>query len=245
MTWRPRQTGDVPGALAEGHPTPGELAVIDWLLSTTRSFRRTLDLDRPVPPSVIETCLRLALHAPTSHNSQNWHWVVVTDPAKRAIIADVYRRSVKELVATDGRPRPRMRRWQGADRAIQREAASVAWLADHLAEVPVHVIPCLLRRPPAGRTGIGQAAAYWASIYPAVWSFQLALRSRGLGSVLTCVHLALESEVAAALSLPAGVTQTCLLPVAYTTTRKFAPAKRIPLEQRISWNSWLGGPGAE
>jgi nitroreductase len=226
-------------ALADGRPTAGEVAVIDWLLSTTRSFRRTLDLTRPVPPSVIETCLRLALQAPTSHNSQGWHWMVVTDPDKRAIIADAYRRSYEGLTR-NGERRPRVRRWHGASRDVQRDAASAAWLVNHLAEVPVHVIPCLLRRPPPTDASIERSAAYWASIYPAVWSFQLALRSRGLGSVLTVVHLALESEVAAALGIPDAVTQTCLLPVAYTTMWTFAPAKRVPLEQRISWNSWQG-----
>jgi nitroreductase len=227
------------GPLAAGRPTASELAVIGWLLSTTRSVRRRLDLTRPVPPDVIEACLRQALQAPSSHNLQNWHWVVVTDPGTRTLIAEAYVRSYEDI-NPGGAPWPRARRWRAAGRPERRHAASVAWLSAHMADVPVHVIPCLVGRPPSEKAGLDHVAAYWASIYPAVWSFQLALRSRGLGSVLTCFHLRREAEVAAVLGLPDGVTQTCLLPVAYTTETLFRPAKRVPLEQRISWNSWMG-----
>lgn len=227
------------GMIATGYPAPGELAVINSLLSTTRSVRRRFDLTRPVPPSVIETCLRLALQAPTSHNLQNWHWVVVTDPQTRARIAGAYVRSYEDLTP-GGTPRHRSRRWHAAGHPQSRHIESVGWLGEHLAEVPVHVLPCLVGRPPDAAASLDHVAAYWASIYPAVWSFQLALRSRGLGSVLTCFHLRREAEVAAILGLPPTVTQTCLLPVAYTTGTLFQPAKRVPLERRISWNHWMG-----
>jgi nitroreductase len=228
------------GMVDTGSPTPAELAAMDSLLVTTRSIRRHFDLTRPVPPAVIETCLNLALQAPTSHNLQNWHWVVVTDPDKRARVASAYVRSCQDL--TKGRrPGARTRRWQGAGQPPPRHAESVDWLGEHLAEVPVHIIPCLIGRPPSGATeGLEHIAAYWASIYPAVWSFQLALRSRGLGSVLTCFHLRRAAEVAAILGLPPVVTQTCLLPVAYTTRTLFRPAARVPLDRRISWNHWMG-----
>jgi nitroreductase len=227
------------GMAATGRPAPGELAAIDSLLSTTRSVRRRFDLTRPVPRGVIEDCLTLALQAPTSHNQQNWHWVVITDPQTRARIAEVYRRCYADLYP--GPPRwPRTRRWQAAGPPQPGEAESVGWLGEHLAEVPVHVLPCLVGRPPDAEAGLDQAAAYWASIYPAVWSFQLALRSRGLGSVLTCFHLRREAEVAAILGLPPGVTQACLLPVAYTQGTLFQLAKRVPLGRRISWNHWMG-----
>jgi nitroreductase len=227
------------GMVATGSPAPGELAAIDSLLSTTRSVRRRFDLTRPVPPSLVETCLKLALQAPTSHNLQNWHWVVVTDPQTRARIADAYVRSYEDFTP-GGVPRGRIRRWHAVGRSQLRHVESVSWLGEHLAEVPVHVLPCLMGRPPDASAGLEHVAAYWASIYPAVWSFQLALRSRGLGSVLTCFHLRHEAEVAAILGLPPMVTQTCLLPVGYTTQTEFQPAKRFPLEQRISWNHWMG-----
>jgi nitroreductase len=225
---------------AAGRPTLAERAAMDSLLTTTRSIRRHFDLTRPVPPAVIETCLTLALQAPNSHDRQNWHWVVVTDPGTRASIASAYVQSYRDL-APYRVPVARPRRWQGAGQPRPRHAESVGWLAEHLAEVPVHVIPCLIGRPPEGAdTGLEHVAAYWASIYPAVWSFQLALRSRGLGSVLTCFHLRRAAEVAAILGLPPMVTQTCLVPVAYTTRTGFRPAARIPLDRRISWNHWMG-----
>jgi nitroreductase len=251
------------GLWADGRPTPYELEVVDWLLTTTRSARRTLDLTRSVEPDVIRECLRIATQAPTSHNEQRWHWVVVTDPAKRAMIADVYRRAWN--FDTRGGIRTQ-RRWRGSVRDgedAHRNQASAAWVPEHLAEVPVHVIPCLVGRRPeeaeilrewaqyaavrgvtfdeAQRpSALAYVAAYWASIFPAVWSFQLALRSRGLGSVLTCMHLAYEAEVAKELRLPDNVTQACLVPVAYATRTVYRPAKRIQLERRMSWNTWMG-----
>ncbi len=252
----------------DGAPTVAELDVVDWLLTTTRSCRRTLDLTRDVDSAVVEECLRVAIQAPTSHNEQRWHWIVVTDAAKRAAVADAYRRTWDYYARLGGR---KVRRWRAAPRHADANLASALWLPEHLAEVPVHVIPCLLGEPPDEHgavevdrpasavrgalatiskgvpsttvqppSGRERTVAYWASIYPAVWSFQLALRARGLGSVMTCMHLGYHADVAHVLELPDSVTQACLLPVAYVTRTRFTPAKRVPLEQRISWNTWLG-----
>jgi nitroreductase len=119
----------------------------------------------------------------------------------------------------------------------KRVYASALWLVDHLAEVPVHVIPCLARRLPDGAPA-GMQAGFYGSIFPAVWSFQLALRSRGLGSVLTTLHLGREREAAELLGIPAGVTQVGLLPVAYTTTTAFKPAQRPPAESIAHFDHW-------
>jgi hypothetical protein len=83
-------------------------------------------------------------------------------------------------------------------------------------------------------------AAWWGSIFPAIWSFQLSLRARGLGSVITVMHLADEQRVANILKQPEHVAQVGLLPVAYLTKTAFSPAKRAPLETRLSWDTWLG-----
>jgi nitroreductase len=60
-------------------------------LTTTRSVRKRLDFDRPVPREVLMECLDLALQAPTGSNAQGWQWVFVDDPAKKKALAEIYR----------------------------------------------------------------------------------------------------------------------------------------------------------
>jgi nitroreductase len=102
-------------------------------------------------------------------------------------------------------------------------------------QVPLLVVPCLAGRP---THDLAQAAGFFASIFPAVWSFQLALRSRGLGSVFTTFHLVHEPEAADLLGIPDNVTQAGMLPVAYTIGTDFRPAPRRPVEQIVGWNGW-------
>ena len=201
----------------------GELEAIDHLLSTTRAVRKRLDLDRPVPSEIVEECLRLAIQAPTGSNRQGWHWVVVTDADKRAALAEMYRAGFG----------PYMERARSGSEGLTRVGESALWLAERLEQVPVHVIPCI-----DDYTKGGAHAGVWASIYPAVWSFQLALRSRGLGSVLTTLHLPRALAAAELLGIPDGVLQAGLVPVAYYTGDDFKPAKRHPVEAVTSWNQW-------
>jgi nitroreductase len=208
-----------------------DLKTVDHLLSTTRAVRKRLDLERPVEPEVIEECLRLAIQAPTGGNSQGWRWIVVTDADHRAAIADAYRetwvpyREASRANTAD------------ADRQQLRVIDSASYLADHLHEVPVHVIPCISGRQLGNGTLI-EAAGVFGSIYPAVWSFQLALRSRGLGSAFTTLHLPRADAVAERLGIPEHVTQTALIPVAYFTGDDFRPADRRPVEEITYWNGW-------
>jgi nitroreductase len=210
---------------------PFDLSVTDALLSTTRAVRKRLDLERPVPREVILDCIRLSQQAPTGSNSQTWRWVVVTDPAKRAAIADVYREG--------GTTYLEMARSQldESDAQTQRVYDSAFWLMEHLAEVPVHVIPCVVGRLPEGAPNI-MAASVYGSIFPAVWSFQLALRSRGLGSTLTTLHLFKEEAVAKLLGIPEGVAQVALLPIGYTKGTDFKIAARPDPATITSFESW-------
>ena len=203
--------------------TSFDRGTVDHLLSTTRAVRKRLDLNRPVPPEVVEECLRLAIQAPTGSNRQGWHWLVVTDADKRAALADLYRQGFG----------PYMDRARSGSPQLTRVGESALWLAERLEQVPVHVIPCIEDYTKGHPHG-----GVWASIYPAVWSFQLALRSRGLGSVLTTLHLPRAQEAAALLGIPDGVLQAGLVPVAYYTGEDFKPAKRRPVEQATSWNAW-------
>ncbi|MBI2701108.1 MULTISPECIES: nitroreductase family protein [Mycobacterium] len=205
-----------------------DIASVDELLTTTRAVRKRLDLTRPVSREVIMECIRLAMQAPTSQNAQDWRWVVVTDPGKRAAIAEIYRSVGAEyLVRAEA---------NATDPQTQRVYRSALSLTDTLAKVPVHVIPCLLQS--IDETNRLVAASAWASIIPAGWSFQLALRSRGLGSVWTTMHLAKEREVAELLGIPAGVTQAALFPVAYTIGTEFRPAARPPAESITFFDKW-------
>jgi nitroreductase len=178
----------------------------------------------------VTECLRLAVQAPTGGNRQGWRWLVVTDPERRARVAEIYRAAALEPFTAALAAAP--------DEATRRAYQSALWLADVLPQVPVLVLPCVVGRvdPP---TTNGYASLF-GSIIPAVWSFQLALRSRGLGSTYTTVHLRREAEMAALLGIPEGVTQAALLPVAYTKGTEFRPAARRPVEEVTYIDGWPG-----
>ncbi len=211
-------------------------ATADLLLTTTRSVRKRLDLARPVPPALIAECIEIALQAPTGSNAQNWHFVVVTDPDARAEIARLYQQALLAYVQQMESAAPRF--GEGDPRLAQAEPIreSALHLADHLHEVPVHVIPCVEARVETA-PAFAQASVY-GSILPAAWSFMLAARARGLGSAWTTLHLVHEQEVAKLLGIPAHVTQTALLPVAYYTGTSFRRAPRLPARDVTSWNRW-------
>jgi nitroreductase len=206
---------------------------IDAVLTTTRAVRKRLDLERPVERTVVEECLRLAFQAPNGSNGQDWGWVVVDDPETRRALAELYRQGMRDHITRDRSGEP-----AGAP-PDPRMSASVQYLADHLEQVPVLVVPTIAQR--YGGATTFQQASRWGSILPAVWSFQLALRSRGLGSAWTTLHLYRERETAELLGIPLGEhTQAGLFPVAYTKGTDFSPADRSRSDARIGWNRWPG-----
>ncbi len=204
----------------------------DELLSTTRAVRKRLDLHRPVEREVLEECLRLAQQAPTGSNRQGWGFVVVTDPEKRKGLADLYRKSWIPYSQSKAAQMP-----TGDPATQERVRDSASYLAEHLHEVPVLVIPIIRGRTDTAPI-VGQAAI-WGSIIPAAWSFMLAARERGLGTVLTTLHLRYEEEAAALLGIPyAEVMQAALIPVAYTQGTDFKPASRSDLDTIVHWEQW-------
>jgi len=208
--------------------TQGDNAATDRILTTTRAVRKRLDLTRPVPRDVVLECLRLAIQAPTGGNSQGWRWLVVDDPETRAAVAALYRK----------RAEPYLGGYRTAAPGVENSVLdSSEYLTEHLHEVPVFVIPCLLGRLPETPSN-EEGAGFYGSILPAVWNLQLALRSRGLGSVFTTLHLAYEREAGELLGIPDTVTQAALIPVAYTVGTEFKPAARRPIEQITYWNAW-------
>ena len=211
--------------------TPFDFSLTDKLLTTTRAVRRRLDLQRPVEREVILDCIRIAQQAPTGGNAQNWHFVVVTDADKRAQLAEIYRSAGGAML--------RNQRDTTTDAQTRRVYESAVFLAEHLGEVPVLVIPCVRGRLPENPSPVAMASFY-ANIIPAAWSFMLAARSRGLGTVWTSLNLMRESDTAAVIGMPSDVTPVALIPVAYYTGEVFSPAKRPPPESITSWNSWGG-----
>jgi nitroreductase len=208
----------------------------DELLTTTRSVRKRLDLTRPVPMELIRECLEIALQAPSGSNGQNWHWVVVTDPAKRAAIASYYSQAWEAYVAS-GHSAGDLFADDPERSAIQRRiGVSGQYLADHMAEVPVLVIPCIR----VGRKALGEGnqAGLWGSILPAAWSFQLAARARGLGTAWTTLHLNHEAAISELLGIPEGFAQAVLIPTAYYTGETFKAAPREPLDSVLHVDSW-------
>ncbi|MCF6473442.1 nitroreductase family protein [Nonomuraea sp. MG754425] len=207
----------------------------DELLTTTRSVRKRLDLTRPVPMELVRECLEVALQAPTGGNAQLWRWIVVTDPGKRQAIGGYYKRSWDTYYAS-GSSAGRLFKDDPERAATQeRVSGSAAYLAEHLGEVPVHVIGCMLV---PGALPQGNQAGLWGSLLPAAWSYMLAARARGLGSAWTTLHLAYESEIAELLGLPPDVRQGVLLPTAYYTGDSFRPAARQPLDEVLRVEHW-------
>ena len=197
----------------------------DQLLTTTRSVRKRLDLDKPVPLDIVREALEVALQAPSGSNSQTWHWIVVTDDEKKRRIAELYKKSWEPYSAAQ----------KARDETGQRVASSAQYLADHMAEVPVLVIGAIYN---GGDLPEGNQASLWGSLLPGAWSLSLALRARGLGSAWTTLHLAYEKEVAELLGIPKGVHQGVLLPVAYTKGTDFKPAPRKSLDDVLHIDEW-------
>jgi nitroreductase len=197
----------------------------DTLLTTTRSVRRKLDLDRPVEPAVLEECLAIAQQAPAAGAlAAGFRWLVVRDPDLKAKLAA----PVRELGLASQQRYGHL--------AAPRTLASGRHLLDVLERVPVFVLACLHGTPSGDN---GALSAFYGSAYPAVWSLQLALRSRGLGSTILGYHLGgKEQEVAELLGIPDDVTQITMLAIGYTTTTDFHPAARPPVREITYYDRW-------
>lgn len=200
----------------------------DELLSTTRAVRKRLDLERPVELEIIEECLRLAVQAPSGGNRQDWRFLVVTDRQGKARLAESYRAGALDVFTAA--------RDSATEEGSRKAYEGAMHLAATLEQVPVIVIPCQLGTPPALTNQA--AAGFYGSVIPAVWSFMLALRSRGLGATYTTAHLRREAEVAEIFGIPEGVTQIAMLPVAYTIGTQFKQAERMPVSQVAFRDRW-------
>jgi nitroreductase len=209
----------------------------DEVLTSTRAVRKRLDLDRPVEREVIEECLQIALQAPTGGNSQGWRWLMVTDDDKKRTLADIYRANFAEYakIAESNTYREGDLRYEQRDKVTE----SAIYLARNFQRVPVLMIPCIVGKLDKAPTFM--AASAWGSLLPAVWSFMLAARERGLGTSWTTIHLMNDGEQRAAelLGIPFDtVTQAGMFPIGYTVGTDFKAAKRLPIDPVLHWNEW-------
>ena len=209
----------------------------DELLATTRAVRKRLDLDRPVPLEVVRECVALATQAPSGSNAQGWHFVVVTDEAKRAKLGEIYARAFdvyRNLPAAAGNAT-----YADPARAAtqDRVRSSAEYLAEVMGRCPVIVVPCIEGRAD-GQPNI-MSASLMGSIIPAAWSFCLAARARGLGTSWTTLHLMFEQEAAEVLGIPfETTTQAALIPVAFTKGTDFKPGPRVDLDSIVHVDTW-------
>lgn len=201
---------------------------VDALLTTTRAVRDRLVFDVAVDEDVVLECVELALQAPIGSGRERGRWVVVTDDELKRQVADVYRAA--------GEDRFRRTAEKAEDPRRRRLYQSATRLAENLHRVGAIVIPCVEGR--VDGQGNAVAAGFYGSILPAVWSFQLALRSRGLGSCWTSVHLKQEARMAQVLGIPSTYTQVALIPVAPTVGDRFAAAARRPLRETVALNGF-------
>ncbi|MFI2667130.1 nitroreductase family protein [Micromonospora carbonacea] len=219
------------------------------VLTTTRSVRLRLDYDRPVPLGVVGECLQLALQAPTGGGAEDWRWLVVADPARKGELAELYRTAYRDHVheplhsaagVESDVVRGRLG-GVGAHGEVSARTARILRGAEHLAanigRAPYLVIPCATRPNPA-TGGPGTNSAVYGSLYPAIWQFNLALRARGLGTVITTLHLHHAARAAELLGIPDDALQITMLPVAYTVGTDFRAAARRPVNSVTYLDRW-------
>ena len=219
----------------------------EHVMTTTRSVRKRLDFDRQIDSEVIEECMNIALQAPTGGHAEDWRWIFVTDLEIKSKIAKIYRdsfiKNVKEPLESKGSEHSELQgrlggvSSAGLDSRTIRMLDGASFLADNIGRSQYMLLVCATRpNPQVG--GAGSLSALYGSVYPAIWSFQLALRSRGVGSVITTLHLHAEKEVAEILGIPDSATQIALLPIGHTIGTEFKFAERKSVDAVAFLNSW-------
>lgn len=198
------------------------------IMRSTRSMRR-LKAD-PVPEALLRQVLEAGTCAANGGNMQSWRFLVIRDPAIRTAAGAWYTKSWHEIVG------PRYRASQPAPgttpERFARMLAAAEYLADHIHEAPVWIVPCA---PGPRNTG--------SSVFPAVQNILLACRALGLGATLTTLHLNFEREAEAAMGLPQDVHSYAILPIGYPIG-KFGPVRRAPLESVVFADRWGQALGA-
>lgn len=209
------------------------------LLTTTRAVRKRLDFSRPVEDSVIRECVEIAMQSPSGSNNMTMQFVVVRDEAKRKAIGEVYRQCYEIYKSLDGVYIGSIEKGSDVENAQQsRSASSADFLGEHMGDAPALVLACNVGSRVESAPAM-MAASMMGNVLPAMWSFMLAARARGLGTAWTTVHLMMEQQVADIVGIPfESVQQACLSPLAYTLGTDFKPAARPDADSIIHWDTW-------
>ncbi len=223
---------------------------IDEVLNTTRSVRFRMDFFRQVEDDVLVECLEMAQQATVGSNQEYWRFVLVRDIGQKERIAALYRQVWDETVAiplaggeaaTVVRLSPTERAGDEAQRRQSRILDGVSFLVDRLEQVPVLMFACSSAPPPRKPLG-GSASGYYGSIIPFVWSFQLALRSRGMGSVMATAIVHKAEYLKEILDLPDDFNPITMVPIGYTKGLVFRKAARRPIHEIFRWDRWSSPP---
>ena len=211
----------------------------DELLTTTRGVRKRLDTTRDVPKSLIRECVAIALQAPAGSNVSRVQFVVLRAPELKGAVAAIYRDIYERTYVHSPTYIGNVEREDPEAQAQQeRTARSADTLPRVLADVPAIVIACLAGGRVDGASAL-YAASFLGGALPAMWSFMLAARARGLGTCWTTMHLARERDVADVLGIPFdAVQQVCLTPLAFTIGTDFKPGRRPDADDVIHWDAW-------
>jgi nitroreductase len=211
----------------------------DQLLTTTRAVRKRLDFSRPVEDSVIRECVEVAMQSPSGSNNMTMQFVVIRDEVKRKAIGEVYRQCYEIYRSLDGIYIGSIDKGDVAENAQQsRSASSADFLGERMGVAPALILACNAGSRVEGAPAM-MAASMMGNVLPAMWSFMLAARARGLGTAWTTVHLMMEQQVADIVGIPFDtVQQACLSPLAYTVGTDFKPAVRPAADSIIHWDTW-------
>jgi nitroreductase len=201
-------------------------------LYTTRAMRRVSP--DPLPEEVAAAMLDAAIRAPSGGNTQNWRFIVLTDPEVRAALAPIYASAYEQLQNTIYAGRRQAAEAAG-DEAALRVMRSSTWLAENAGQVPMWFL-AFSRNDPSG-----------ASIYPAVWNAMLAARGHGIGTCLTTILGIFEAAaVFDLLDVPTdkgwqlSAAVSCGRPLGRWGVAKRAPAEDVAFSDR--WGNPLAFP---
>ena len=230
-----------------GSVAVGEDAPVFEVMSTMRAMRRFRS--DPVPDELLERLVEAATWAPSGSNAQTYEFVVVTDRARMARLAELWRRSVEAYLGSVGRVTP-----AAQDPGIRR---AILYQRDHFHETPALIVACYRRGrvdagtvrrlltsfPPRDAARLAARAPRIAvlsdasSVYPGVQNMLLAARALGLAAVVTVWHLMLEHEWKAELAIPREVDTYAVIPVGWPKGR-FGRVTRRPAREAIHRDGW-------